>query len=291
MKHWHGVPRFGHSDDVADLTGSSSEMTDYILGTIFVASFIIASLLVWLLVLSMLLCINNCPRGRNRVERIVSPKKKLMMQYVFIVCGFTGILGTILYLTIGLPIAQDNIDNAKTLNSATHDLLVDVDNILNSATTIGNSATTLRNTIQNDLASFCSDYDSANAIFGIDFKAIVDNLVTSLDQLSDFAVGDLTPVSDGIEDAISTTDDVDNFLDNTDGIFDVVLYIFIGVIVLIFVPSAVVGTQLGGVNVPKMSFVSSTVLSPLLALLLMVIAFVTAIISVMAVINAGKLFM
>lgn len=288
MKHWHGVPRFGHSDDMADLTGSSSEMTDYILGTIFVASFIIASLLVWLLVLSMLLCINNCPRGRNRVERIVSPKKKLMMQYVFIVCGFTGILGTILYLTIGLPIAKKAIITLKTEIDEIQSILVDTNSIFGDLSTISTNTMLLRDELSDNLSLFCANNSDARIFPRINLQTKVESIISSLEKFPDVVHSNLVQIQDGIIDAINTISQLDNYLEMAKSILNALVYFFVVAIFVIFLSISLAYVECGRDSTFQFRFIPVFVLPCFTLIISFILSIAAALFSIFSVINAGE---
>lgn len=277
------MPRFGHSSNMADLVASGSEMEDYINGTLFVAGFILFFLLLWFIIQIFLVCLSK--RGG---EKVMSPKKKNWLRGTFLLSGFAGILGTILYITIGLPIAQDTVDNAQIALTYVQSFLTRADGLLDALSVIGYNATSLRNDIRSDLNEFCDDYESANAALGVDLEAIVDAMVKSLDLLSDFSLQSIAPVNDGINDAMDGTYEVEDNLENADHIFDIITYILVTIIVLMFFPSVVVAMEAKGIEVSWFRSLAVYVLSPMLALVLLVTTIIVAVVSVIAVINAGE---
>jgi hypothetical protein len=118
------VPRFGHSQDFSVLFGdSSSQKTDYTLGTIFIGSFLFTFFIAWLVLLTIFICQGPKRAGYLAGFQMKHPwgKEKYrtptVVRSIFVFSCIVVIVGTVLLTTsVGLS-------DLKSANDASKDII------------------------------------------------------------------------------------------------------------------------------------------------------------------------
>jgi len=259
---FENVPRMGYSDNLLHLFASSSSLdmttTDdnddniknYFMGLTFISLVVLIMTIIWLLVLSILLCCGRNSNGFLSGKRF-QPKSKnaLPIRIVFSVCAILWIMTTSLNVAKGIDNLQGTLEIIETNNANVSRLGIDGAIIVKNLTQIGLNAADVRNVLVTNLtaAHFCpasvgskdilqgllDDNDNNN---NIDLLSQKDAVVQRLTDLSNFLTDNLRTLEDGLRDVEIGTEQIKTLLDTIH--FHVDDYLSLSIIIFwILVPS------------------------------------------------------
>lgn len=229
---FRAVPRFGHSNDISKLfaPNTNSDQVDYILGTIFIGTFLMTIYILWITTLSIFTCV-----GKNKVgflsgyamvqTRTIGNGEPIKqnkcctrvnnVRFAFLLCCF-GIIGLTAVSTfyIGyndLKIALDDIGlNALELRNLAHQ----GQGQANSLKTYGQYSKNIRDIFLPSIQypKFCVN-SALDDLTGLPFNATRQKVVDDLEALGNFNIDSFQDISEGLFDSVkSMSEDIRNYI-------------------------------------------------------------------------------
>jgi hypothetical protein len=210
------APRFGHGNDFSAVFSTSQEdQSDYLWGLTFAAWFILAVFLAWSTALLILKCL-----GKDRVGFLsgsaftTDAPSPFYIRIVFVTSCICFIIFTVLCVTQGVTNLYSAVDAVGVSNDAVRSILDEANDISLSLQDIGKSTASIRDELTNNLGDFCPAEPNIEALTGVDFDALAVQAIDLLNQLGDFIENDVSAMRDSISEALTTSQIVEDGVDN-----------------------------------------------------------------------------
>jgi len=210
------MPRFGHSDSFASLFDSGSDgQTDYILGLLFAAVFILVLFVLWGILLLIFKCLGQKRVGFLSGSAFASPKdskKPIIIRSVFLLSAFLILIFSGLSVTRGLNNIYNTVDTLIDSSREINKLMADADAVSATLESAGKNTRDTRDLLVTKLETgFCSGVSDLRNQTGIDFDATIAQILEHLKTLDDFHEDDFSELQSGLETVGDGVDDVDQY--------------------------------------------------------------------------------
>ena len=129
VESFNGVPRFGHLDDISELIKHIDDdelfvekAISYALGTIFIASFLLASYIVFLIMISFFrcLCRNKYPILAGKSFDNARSVGSLVIRGFLVFLSIAAIISGVLFLVKGTASVQATADDVHSALNVSH---------------------------------------------------------------------------------------------------------------------------------------------------------------------------
>eukprot|EP00978_Attheya_sp_CCMP212_P006058 scaffold13640_cov65-Attheya_sp.AAC.4 len=214
-----GLPRFKNPDNFAYLFSPDSEQqSDYIVGLLFAAIFLLSIFLVWSILLLAFRCL-----GKNRVGFISgsafqvsqSSKKPVIVRSIFLLLVILIIIFSALMVTEGL---NNLYDTAETLVQSARDVNQvrnNANDALSSMQSLGTTSARNRDLLLTNLETgVCGALSDLEERTDIDLNQTISQLIQQLRDVGDFRQEDNSELQSGFNTLGDASVDVDNYTED-----------------------------------------------------------------------------
>jgi hypothetical protein len=223
---FHRVPRFGHSNNFANLfSEDKSVQTNYVKGIIFTGVLIFTFFLVWLILLSVLKCLGERV-GFFSGARMMDPgtrkdtggctRRPSKIRIIFCLSTVIVIVFAVVLETKGLADLRNTTNSLEQSNSEVAFILQEFQTIANNIRSIGASANQTRAKVLAKLNNFCPDGPNLQQRTGVNFPVIGTRTSRLLRLLGDFIGAELDSFQQSLTEAQHTSDNLDKALNTFD---------------------------------------------------------------------------
>uniref|UniRef100_A0A7S0K9Y0 Uncharacterized protein n=2 Tax=Leptocylindrus aporus TaxID=1398097 RepID=A0A7S0K9Y0_9STRA len=289
VQNWHGVPRFRGSSDVSDLVGTDNEISDYSVGLVFIPILIMTFFFCWSITIAIFTCCKHCkackldPSKRNETSKTL----KKFYRSVFLLFCFFGVLGCLLYLLIGLPVAVDAIEKVEDGQMDVQNMLNDAYSDIETLERIGSESESTRSRLEDNLEESCNDFDAVEDAFGIDFQQIVNSLTSGLNNLEGFVTSDLDELASDFNEVIDISEDVGSFIDDVShGFNNSVIYLIIVAVLMTCFSFVVAFEWMFNISPFSVRCISLSVLMPIFGITVFIAVIILIATTILVVVNA-----
>jgi hypothetical protein len=194
---FHNSPRFGHSNDFANLfSEQQAEQTDYIKGIIFAGVLIFSFFLVWLILLFVFKCLGTSV-GFLSGARMIDPDTRNgsgggcttrpnIVRFFFCLSTVIVIVFTVLLVTKGLTDLKNTTTSLDDSNIKVADILEQFQGIATDLRSVGSTANETRAEILATLNNFCPNDPNLAQQTGLNLQSAGAQAASLLQELGDF---------------------------------------------------------------------------------------------------------
>lgn len=243
----------------------------------------------WSITIAIFACCKHCkackldPSKRNETSETL----KKFYRSVFLLFCFFGVLGCLLYLLIGLPVAVDAIEKVEDGQMDVQNMLNDAYSDIETLERIGSESEITRSRLEDNLDESCNDFDAVEDAFGIDFQQIVNRLTSGLNTLEGFVTSDLDDLASDVNEVIDISEDVGSFIDDVShGFNNSVIYLIIVAVLMTCFSFVVAFEWMFNISPFSVRCISLSVLMPIFGITVFIGVIILIVTTILVVVNA-----
>lgn len=234
------APRFEHGAQFSKFFSfSNEEQTDYTMGLVFLAAFLMTFFFLWTAAIFVFMCLGQKESGFLSGHPFVEPQPKVdeyderkfrrprRVRFTFLICNILVILFSVLFVTHGVKNIQATTITFSESNQQVMGLASTSYELAGNLQTVGTESAPVRDFLVGKLGSgFCPGDPNLKDHTGVDFDAIAAEAVQNLELLKDFVDNEVAEFRDYVRSVEEAAKDVDTAIQSYDvSEWKVMLYI------------------------------------------------------------------